>query len=365
MAQKRSTKKKASRRRPTTKVTEAKAPKKKVAKKRTTKSTKATKQAELRVKEMTVATLIPSRKRNSLIEWFNLYLSIEGKAGADNTFQAKRRDLEVFVSFLQESAGTDHPDQWTRSLTRDFLKHLDGKKKKSPTTINRMLATLRHSSTWIESQRPFLAGLPCDRIDELKLEDPEWKGLEDIQITRLKSAAEQLIHIQTRANQHPVRNYAIFLVLLQTGLRISELLALEMSQYDGKHFKNVKRKGKAVSRKVFIAKEAREALDRYIVEDRGKKAGVVFCSKSGRVLPRQSVDDALKTIAGQANANLTEKDQIRFSAHVLRHTFLRKVARKHGVEYAKELAGHTSNRYIWRYVQPTDSEKEGAIEGLF
>jgi hypothetical protein len=30
-----------------------------------------------------------------------------------------------------------------------------------------------------------------------------------------------------------------------------------------------------------------------------------------------------------------------------------------------ELAGHTSSRYIWRYVQPSDEEKEAALEDLF
>jgi hypothetical protein len=35
------------------------------------------------------------------------------------------------------------------------------------------------------------------------------------------------------------------------------------------------------------------------------------------------------------------------------------------LEYAKELAGHTSDRYIWRYVRPRDSEKEAAVDNLF
>ena len=42
-----------------------------------------------------------------------------------------------------------------------------------------------------------------------------------------------------------------------------------------------------------------------------------------------------------------------------------KAARKYGVEYAKELAGHTSDRYIWRYVQLSDAEKEEAVDNLF
>ena len=35
------------------------------------------------------------------------------------------------------------------------------------------------------------------------------------------------------------------------------------------------------------------------------------------------------------------------------------------MQYAMELAGRTSSQYIWRYVQPTDEQKEQAIEELF
>ena len=44
---------------------------------------------------------------------------------------------------------------------------------------------------------------------------------------------------------------------------------------------------------------------------------------------------------------------------------LRKAAEKYGVQYAMELAGHTSSRYIWRYVQPSQEQKEAALEDLF
>ena len=30
-----------------------------------------------------------------------------------------------------------------------------------------------------------------------------------------------------------------------------------------------------------------------------------------------------------------------------------------------ELAGHTSSNYIWRYIKPTDEQKEQAQEDLF
>src|SRR5262249_18209997 len=153
--------------------------------------------------------------------------------------------------------------------------------------------------------------------------------------------------------QQPVRDHALLLVLLLTGLRVSEILALNFDQYRGKHFTNVARKGKKVSRQILIPKAAREGLDRYIDEVRGKKSGPLFRSKNGGRLARQNAHDALKKIAKQANSTLDSGQHIRFSAHVLRHTMLRRTAEKHGVQYAKELSGHASDRYIWRYVQPS------------
>jgi integrase/recombinase XerD len=309
--------------------------------------------------------LLPSEQRDSLVSWLSLYMGLEAAAGSDNTFKAKQRDLETFLAFFHQATGSDHPDQWTRSVTAAFLKNLGQGNARKPTSINRIMATLRHCAAWVHRQRPFLAGNPCDRIADLNLDDPAWKGLTDLEVTRLKSAAEQLLHLKTAKNQSPLRDYALFLVLLATGLRVSELLGLDLIQYQGKHFVNVKRKGKKVSSKVFLPQEAREAFDRYLDEARGREEGPLFVSRSGRRLERQHVDDALKALASQANARLPDAQKIKLSAHVLRHTMLRKAAEKHGVQYAMELAGHTSSQYIWRYVKPTDEQKEKALEELF
>src|SRR5260370_2664674 len=103
--------------------------------------------------------------------------------------------------------------------------------------------------------------------------------LTPIEVTRLRSAADQLLHLKKGKNQHASRDYALFIVLLHTGLRVSELLSLDRDQYKGKHFVNVKRKGKKVSRQVFLSNESREALNRYL-ETRGKKAGPLSPSRS-------------------------------------------------------------------------------------
>jgi hypothetical protein len=57
----------------------------------------------------------------------------------------------------------------------------------------------------------------------------------------------------------------------------------------------------------------------------------------------------LQRVAHQANAHLPAGERMKVSPHVLRHTFLRKLAEEKGVQYAKEASGHKSDRYIWRY----------------
>ena len=57
-------------------------------------------------------------------------------------------------------------------------------------------------------------------------------------------------------------------------------------------------------------------------------------------------------------------EKIDVSPHVLRHTFLRKLAETKGVHYAREASGHQSDRYIWRYVKPDQQTLADAIDEL-
>jgi integrase/recombinase XerD len=153
----------------------------------------------------------------------------------------------------------------------------------------------------------------------------------------LKPAAVQLVKLKTRDNQSPARDKAVFLVLLHTGLRVSELVALDRHQHHGKHLTDVKRKGKLRSAKIFLSKEAKEALDACLKE-RDDRGGPLFLTHSGERLSRQDVDWLLRALAAQDNANVRGRDR------QVRYTFLRKVAAEYGVEFAMQAAGHASTK---------------------
>lgn len=309
--------------------------------------------------------LVRPDKGDSLAAWVRLYGSLEAAANAVNTFKAKGRDLELFMAFFTQKMRSDHPDDWVKVVTTEFLKDLERVERMKPTSVNRVLATLRHCATWIHKQRPFLAGNPTAGVKELTVDEPEWKGLSDVEVMRLKSASEQLVVLKVRKNQRPLRDRASFLVLLNTGLRISELLGLQLDQYAGKSFRDVKRKGKVRTSRVIVPTEARAALDLYIETERGPEDGPIFQSRKGQRLERQHVDRLLKQLAAQANSKLPECEKIDLSAHVLRHTFLRKLAEKEGVQHAMKASGHSSSKYIWRYVNPSEAQEEKALENLW
>jgi integrase/recombinase XerD len=314
---------------------------------------------------VTPATLAAPSEPPGLAHWFKQYLVLEAAGDAANTYLAKRRDLNLFLGYFRDRLNSDDPDDWTKPVTVAFLRFLENTQERKASTVNRVLASLRHCAGWVHERRPFLAGNPCRGVRELSLDEPVWKGLSDLQVMQLRSAAEQLVYLKTRKNQRGLRDRALFLTLLHTGLRVSELLAIKRDQYTERHLIDVRRKGKVRTAKVFLPGEARDALDTYLTESRSDGPGSLFLSKASEPMARQHVDRLLRQLARQASSKLPKEEQIPLSAHVLRHTMLRRITEKHGVQFAMEAAGHASSKYIWRYVKPSDEQRERALEVLF
>jgi integrase/recombinase XerD len=112
-----------------------------------------------------------------------------------------------------------------------------------------------------------------------------------------------------------------------------------------------------------VQRDARAVLDEWL-KQRGDAPGPLFPTRSHRRLSRREAALIMQRIAGQANANRPEKEQIQVTPHVLRHTFLRKLAEGKGVHYAREASGHQSDRYIWRDVKPDQQTLAEAIDEL-
>ena len=312
---------------------------------------------------------------DSLLHWFTVYLKTMVDPDS-NTFRAKRDDIQRFLAFFHGKARSFDCDKWTPSITKAYVRWLPKQKARNPrggetertlapSTCARNLDTLRHAARWIHRQREFITGLPFDKRDVIKVEEPGWQGLSDTDITRLRSAAEQLIAIQSRSSQRPRRNYAQLILGLHTGLRVEEINGLDLAHYQGKHLKNVHRTKSGKFQDFFLDAPAREALNDYIETERGTEPGPLFTSKAGGRLNQSNVYRALKQIATQANTTLPPEEQIKIHPHLLRHTFLKRVAAKEDIRAAREVSGLNSDKYLWRYIKVTQEEVEKAVTGLY
>jgi integrase/recombinase XerD len=218
---------------------------------------------------------------------------------------------------------------------------------------------------WLDRKFPelFPLGCPTDGVKRPAEPTADWKGLTRLEELRLLNAAQTLRVRPGPGTKQGLRNHALLVVLLGSGLGISEVLQLDRDQYTGKGFARVQVKGSQLRDFVPVQRDARAMLEDWL-KQRGNAAGPLFPTRNGRRLSRREAAHIIQRIAGQANANRPEQEHIRVSPHVLRHTFLHKLAEQKAVHYAREASGRKSDRYIWRYVKPDQQTLAEAIDDL-
>ena len=302
--------------------------------------------------------------KTSLSHLATVYLVTEVAGQSKATVDAKRRDLQRFLTFYQNLYNHDRPDEWFVSVTKAFLKALQ-QERLAQASLVRIYATVRHFARWLHRKFPalFPLGCPTEGVKPPAEPSADWKGLTRLEELRLLNAVQTLRVRRGPGTDQGLRNQALLAALLGSGLRVSEVLNLEREQYTGKGFTRVQAKGGVIRDFVPLHRDARQVLDEWL-KARQDDSPVLFMTRTGRQLSRREAAGIIRRIAAQANAHLPEDEKIDVSPHVLRHTFLRKLAETKGVQYALEASGHQSDRYIWRYVKPDRQTLADAIEEL-
>ena len=153
-----------------------------------------------------------------------------------------------------------------------------------------------------------------------------------------------------------VRNHTIILLLVDTGLRVSELVNIKLEALDLQHnLVQVFGKGQKV-RSVPISNVTRKRVVRYISHARSQicpeDSAYLFPTADGTLISANCVQQFLHRLALKAGLG-----GIKCSPHVLRHTFATlSVANGANVFVLKEIMGHSSLVTTMKYthLQPHD-----------
>ena len=140
----------------------------------------------------------------------------------------------------------------------------------------------------------------------------------------------------------------------------------DTTQYHHRGLHDVlRRKNKKVTKKVPLPQEAREFLDKYLSIRNAQPDEPLFISRYGNRLATQDVYRICQRLLQQASTYLKDEEKFHFTPHKLRHTFLKRVADKHGIHFAQQMSGNVSIKEVFRYVKPGQSEIDQTVEELF
>ncbi len=184
---------------------------------------------------------------------------------------------------------------------------------------------------------------PVDRPDQVQPFSPE-------QIGALIAAA--------RASLHPVRNEAIILLLLDTGLRATELVTLRVSDVDLWGGQITVRMGKGgKSRRVPFSTPTRRALYQCLNERESAPGEMFFLADRGEGAGGGLGRRGLLKLMHRLGAVAGIEASARCCPHTWRHTFAVSYLRAGGNVFAlKELLGHTSLTIVNRYVNLANAD---------
>jgi len=257
-----------------------------------------------------------------------------------STLRGTLAACELFLSFLGDD-GKASLEQITRQNIEAFVEHELGRDL-TITTVQTRLTAVYAFLRFLYERGIVEAELLVRKI-RLRLPDPLPKAINPDDVKRLLSVVDH------------IRNRAMILVLLRTGMRIGELLNTRVRDVNLEERKIAiwEAEKNLVGRVVCISDDAAWALGAWL-RKRDPSKGLLFYGQGRSSLTYQGA----RAVFGKylKKAGLTHKG---YTLHCLRHTFASEVLNAGmRLEAVQVLLGHSNAEVTRRYARLTDKTRE-------
>lgn len=288
-----------------------------------------------------------------LLAEHEVWLAVE-RGLAANSLAAYRRDLRRYAAFLR-SKGCADPSGVTEDTVNAYVAYLhsladdDGRRCLSPATIARALVAVRSFHRFCVSEG-LLDRDPSGDVGAPRVPQGIPKALDEDEV-------EALLCSVAGDDARAQRDRAILELLYATGIRISELVGLDLGDLDLEDgLVRVLGKG-GRERVVPVGRAARAALRAYLGDGRlaqrrpgaARGGDAVFLNARGGRLTRQSCWKIVREAGERVGLGA------RLSPHVLRHSCATHML-DHGadIRVVQELLGHArvSTTQVYTKVSP-------------
>jgi len=263
---------------------------------------------------------------------FLRHLAVERNASA-HTLRSYRTDLDDFQRFLasQHAEGLSATDA---RAVRAWLAALHARGL-APASVGRKLAALRSCFRFLV-RRGVMAANPAREVRGPR------QPRKLVSFLPLEEAKE-LADARAVVGPFRLRDVAILELLYATGVRVSELVGLDLDALD-RTDRTVRVLGKGRKERIVpFGVKAAQALEAWL-DRRGEQGGPVFTSARGRRLGVRAVHTIVRRSARAAGIVR------RVSPHTLRHTFATHLLDKGAdLRMIQELLGHSRLSTTQRY----------------
>ncbi|CAM2755788.1 site-specific tyrosine recombinase XerD [Fructilactobacillus fructivorans] len=267
---------------------------------------------------------------NDQVEDYLHYLLVE-RGLSDNTIKSYRQDLKEFCTGMKEK----HVNSFKDVDQYEILNYMEMMKQKgkSRNTIIRFVSTLRKFFQYLMEFK-IIKQNPMNKIDTPK----KGKHLPDVLSV---DEVDRLLKMPDTNNKYGIRDRTILEVLYATGLRVSELINLKLSDLH-LEMNLIQTIGKGDKERIVpIGKVAQNWLSKYLNGSRLKllkhrTSPYVFLNAHGGRISRQSVWEKIKRYVSLAGIKKN------VTPHTLRHSFATHIL-ENGADLrtVQELLGHS------------------------
>lgn len=291
--------------------------------------------------------------------------SLEEEDRSKNTIDGYRINLTLFVKWFTQTNRCEWDVAKVTPLDiKAYRKYLQDANK-APGTVNYKLSTLRMFFSWAVDEGLIVSN-PTRKIKPIRQGQraPKWLNRPDM-FAILRTAEEDIQRVEVRGNARKIliakRTYTMLVLMLQAGLRISEVCVLQQDDIElrARSGKVIVRRGKGRKyREIPLNVDARQAVGEWLDVWSGDK--YLFDNhRTGKPLTPRTIQYALARIGRLAGLDK------KLTPHQLRHTFGKNLINSGaGLEKAAALLGHTKLDTTAIYTVPSQADLEAAVEEI-
>lgn len=287
---------------------------------------------------------------SELVAEYELDSRARNKSSA--TIKGQNYALSLLGEWIEASGASPDPRDWTWQTMRAFIIWLQRRPARyggqlSPVTVNTVVRMVRTFCNWMRESGYVDTGLFDRRGIIPRMPQQEKAALTHAEFNRILAAARQ--------TRHDLRNEAILLFMLDTGVRARELLNMRFEDVDILE-RTAKVRGKGDKDRILVfSLTTAKALQRYANAER--YSGPTFFTS-------ERIDTPLSyTGLCTLFLKLSEATGIHVHAHKLRHTSATWLAADgaNAFEIQQQL-GHSSMAISLRYVHLNDGNRRQTID---